>query len=162
MHGYCIAVRMKFRVLVLAMMMGGHLAAQNPPMVTDPTPAAAAAVAKPEMLDLIPSFAVGNAERAIAFYEKLGFVVVLKSGDYTAMGRDAVQIGLFHTRSTAQTKPGSVYIQISQVDDFYREVKNRGLKITRDLRTQPSKMREFSVTDPDNNTIVFGEYAGSR
>ena len=153
---------MKFRALVLAMAMGGHAAAQTPPMVTDPTTAPTTAAVKPEMVDLIPSFAVGKAERSIAFYEKLGFVVVLKSGDYTAVGRDAVQIGLFQTRSTAQAKPGSVYIQISQVDEFYREVKSQGVKITRDLRTQPSKMREFSVTDPDNNTLVFGEYAGSR
>ncbi len=157
-----IFLRMNFRVLGLAMVLGavGHLAAQNPPMVTDQT--AQIPVVKSEMLDLIPSFAVGSADKSVAFYEKLGFTVVLRSGAYTAVGRDAVQIGLFHTRSTAQAKPGSVYIQISRVDDFYNEVKSRGLKITSDLKTQPSKMREFSVTDPDNNTLVFGEYTGSR
>lgn len=153
---------MKLRILSLALASGvvSHAVAQNPPMVTEPS--AEVPVTRPEMLDLIPSFAVGNGDRAIAFYEKLGFAVVLKSGAYTAVGRDAVQIGLFNTRSTAQAKPGSVYIQISRVDDFYKEVKSRGVKITSDLRTQPSKMREFSVTDPDNNTLVFGEYAGSR
>lgn len=154
---------MKVRVLGFAMALGiGSLAAQNPPMVTDQTAQVPIPVTKPEMLDLIPSFAVGNADRSVAFYEKLGFVVVLKSGAYTAVGRDTVQIGLFNTRSTAQAKPGSVYIQVSRVDDFYNEVKARGLKITSDLRTQPSKMREFSVTDPDNNTLVFGEYTGTR
>lgn len=151
---------MKVRVLSLAVALGlaGHVVAQNPPMITEETVEVPAT--KPEMVDLIPSFAIGNTERSVAFYEKLGFAVVLKSGAYTAMGRDAVQIGLFNTRSTAQAKPGSVYIQISRVDDFYKEVRARGLKITSDLKTQPSKMREFSVTDPDNNTIVFGEYAG--
>ncbi len=155
---------MNFRVLGLAMVLGavGHLAAQNPPMVTDQTAQIPVAVTNPEMLDLIPSFAVGSADKSVAFYEKLGFSVVLRSGAYTAVGREAVQIGLFHTRSTAQAKPGSVYIQISRVDDFYNEVKSRGLKITSDLKTQPSRMREFSVTDPDNNTLVFGEYTGSR
>ena len=153
---------MKFCVLSLAMVLGalGNLAAQNPPMVTDqpveiPT-------TRPEMLSVVPSFSVKDAAKAVAFYENLGFAVVLKSGAYTAVGRDAVQIGLFQQRTTVQPKPGSLYIQMNRVDDFYAEVRRTGLKITSELKTQPSKMREFSVTDPDNNTIVFGEYAGAR
>lgn len=114
------------------------------------------------MLSVVPSFSVKDSAKAVAFYEKLGFAVVLKSGAYTAMGRDAVQIGLFQQRTTTQPKPGSLYIQMNRVDDFYAEVRQTGIKLTTELRTQPSKMREFSVTDPDNNTIVFGEYAGAR
>ena len=140
----------------------GNLAAQNPPMVTDETVAIPTAAAKPEMLSVVPSFSVKDTAKAVAFYEKLGFAVVLRSGAYTAMGRDAVQIGLFQQRTTVQPKPGSLYIQMNRVDDFYGEVRRSGLKLTSELRTQPSKMREFSVTDPDNNTLVFGEYAGAR
>ncbi len=153
---------MKFRMLGLAMslVVAGHLVAQNPPMLTDETVAIPSN--RPEMLSVVPSFSVKDAAKAVAFYEKLGFAVVLRSGAYTAVGRDAVQIGLFQQRTTTQPKPGSLYIQMNRVDDFYAEVRRAGLKLTSELRTQPSKMREFSVTDPDNNTIVFGEYAGTR
>jgi len=51
---------------------------------------------------------------------------------------------------------------MAQADAFYQEVKSRGIKLTSDWKNQPSKTREFSVTDPDGNILVLGEDVGSK
>lgn len=129
-----------------------------------PEPGLIVPVPKPELLDLIPTFGVQDMQKSTAFYTgKLGFTVVLRSGStYTAVGRDLVQIGLVTDKAASRAKSGSCYIKTSRIDELYRELKAAGVKITSDLKTQPSNMREFSVTDPDNNVLVFGEYVGPK
>ena len=119
---------------------------------------------QPEMLDLIPTLLVRNMGKAVEYYNAmLGFGDVLQSGgSYTAIGRDFVQIGLALDKNAPKGRSGSCYIKMARVDVFYQEVKSRGVKLTSDLKNQPSKMREFSVTDPDGNILVFGEYVGPR
>ncbi|MFZ4681350.1 MAG: VOC family protein [Terrimicrobiaceae bacterium] len=120
--------------------------------------------AKPEMLDLIPTLLVRNMGRSVEYYNAmLGFGVVLQSGgSYTAIGRDFVQIGLALDKNAPKGRYGSCYIKMARVDVFYQELKSRGVKMTSDLKNQPSRMREFSVTDPDGNILVFGEYVGPK
>ncbi len=122
---------------------------------------------KSEMVDLIPTLLVADMRRAEAFYnDRLGFSIVLQNGNYSAVGRDYVQIGLVQDRGIAKNaaniRRGSFYIKISEIESYYKEVKDRGVKITSELQTKPSKMKEFAVTDPDLNVIVFGEYTGPQ
>lgn len=118
--------------------------------------------AKPEMIDLVPTFNVISAARAVDFYvNKLGFAVVLQSGNYVAVGRDAIQIGLVQDRNTPKGFKPSCYIRMARIDDYAKEIQAKGVKLTTELKTQPSKMREFSVTDPDGYTLIFGEYTGT-
>lgn len=143
---------MKPITLVLALFASlASLAAQTSELLPPPP--------KPEMIDLIPTFVVQNIHKSAEFYsQKLGFSVVLQSGNYIAIGRDYVQIGL--VPGDKQAKRNSCYIKMSRIDDFYAQLKSVGVKLTTELKTQPSKMREFSVTDLDGNTLVFGEYVG--
>ncbi|HRJ70700.1 MAG TPA: VOC family protein [Terrimicrobiaceae bacterium] len=129
-----------------------------------PEPGLIVPVPKPELLDLIPTFGVQDMQKSTTFYtDKLGFTVVLRSGStYTAIGRDLVQIGLVTDKAASRAKSGSCYIKTSRIDELFRELKAAGVKITSELKTQPSNMREFSVTDPDNNVLVFGEYVGPK
>lgn len=119
---------------------------------------------RPEMLELIPTFLVRDMDKALAFYTgKLGFGIILKSGNtYTAIARDFAQIGLAQERKIPKGQFSSSYIKMTLVDAYYDELKARGVKITSPLKTQPSKMREFSVTDPDGNVLIFGEYTGPK
>ena len=135
-----------------------------PASPASPQPGLIMPTPKPELLDLIPTFGVKDMQKSTAFYsDKLGFAVVLRSGDnYTAIGRDLIQIGLVTDKGATRAKSGSCYIKTSRVDELYRELKAAGVKITSDLKTQTSNMREFSVTDPDNNVLVFGEYVGPK
>ena len=117
--------------------------------------------AKPELIELVPSFAVMSLQRSADFYvNKLGFTVVLQSGNYVAVGRDTVQIGLVQDKNAMRGYKPSSYIRMVRIDDYYKQLKDRGVKMTTELVTRPSKMSEFSVTDPDGFILVFGEYTG--
>ena len=120
-------------------------------------------VVQPEMMSLVPAFPVANMPRAVDFYTRLGFSVILQGGpSYTSMGRDLVQIGLALDTSKQRVNHASAYVNMTVIDEYYRAVKTGGAKITTELKTQPSNMREFSVTDPDGNTLIFGQYMGPK
>lgn len=114
-----------------------------------------------QLIELIPSYRVGDLKKAADFYvHKLGFQVVLVSGnDYASVARDVVQIGL--AVDTSKNRPkGFSYVQVSGVDALYNEFKGNGVKMLKDIKTQSSKMREFSIEDPYGNILMFGEYTG--
>lgn len=138
-----------------------------PPLPTPPSTTRQGLITpmlRPEMLELIPTFLVRDMDKALTFYTaKLGFGIILKNGaTYTAIARDFAQIGLAQERKTPKGQFSSSYIKMTLVDAYYEELKARGVKITSPLKTQPSKMREFSVTDPDGNVLIFGEYTGPK
>lgn len=111
---------------------------------------------------VVPTLVSGNLSRTREFYTRtLGFDVVLSEGkNYIAFGRDTIRIGLALNPSMTPANRSSVYINVSGIDALYDELKKRGVKMTKDIATQPSKMREFTVLDPDNNSLMFGEYLG--
>ena len=117
--------------------------------------------AKPEMLGIVPTFNVQSLARSVDFYRtKLGFAVVLQSGNYVAVGREAVQIGLVADRNVTKGYKLSCYIRMAQIDDYYKELETKGVKMTSPLKLEPSKNKVFSLTDPDGYNLVFGEYVG--
>jgi len=147
--------------VLVAMTMGvscaqDALATPTPTPLPTPLP-----VATSQLIELIPSYRVGDLKKAADFYtQKLGFQVVLVSGTtYASVARDVIQIGLAVDTSKARPK-GFSYVQVSGVDALYQEFKGKGVKMLKDIKTQPSKMREFSVEDPYGNVLMFGEYTG--
>jgi len=119
--------------------------------------------AKPEMVDLIPTLAVATLRRAVEFYSsKLGFELIMQSGNYVAVGRDGVQIGFVADKNSTKGYKPSLYIQMVRIDDFYKQVNAAGTKLNTELKTSPTNMREFSLTDPDGYTLIFGEYMGPK
>lgn len=182
--------RSAFGIFALLAALCVEIRAQNleipPPIVSEPTPIPLPAIqqptppsalipapsgaglfvpqAKSEMQDLIPTLVIKDMRKAVDFYTgKLGFAVALESGgNYTAVARDFVQFGLVQDKNAPKGRSGSCYIKMASVDVFYDELMKRGVKLTSELKTQPSKMREFSVTDPDGNVLIFGEYTGPK
>lgn len=117
--------------------------------------------AKPEMVDLIPTLSVTSLKQAVEFYaSKLGFELILQSGNYVAVGRDNVQIGFVADKNSIKGYKPSFYIRMVRIDDYFKQVQATGVKFTSELKTSPTKMREFSLTDPDGYTLIFGEYVG--
>lgn len=118
----------------------------------------------PSMIDLIPTYPVENMQRALDFYiNKLGFSLVLQSGgNYASVGRDLVQIGLALSKGAAKGPKSSSYINMNNIDVYYESLVARGVKMSRELKTQTSKMREFAIVDPDGNSLTFGEYTGPK
>ena len=119
-------------------------------------------VITPQLVGVVPTLTVSDLGRARSFYsDRLGFSPVVTSGStYVAVGRDAAQIGLALVPKRTDAHRGSCYFQVSGVDALYEEFLKKGVKMEKALETQPSRMREFTVKDPDGNTLMFGEYIG--
>ncbi|MEI8386393.1 MAG: VOC family protein [Verrucomicrobiota bacterium] len=119
--------------------------------------------AKPELVDLIPTMAVSSLKQAVEFYvSKLGFELHLQSGNYVAIERDNVHIGFVYDKGAVKAYRPSFYIQMVRIDDYYKQVKAAGVKLATELKTSSSNMKEFSLTDPDGYTLIFGEYVGPK
>ena len=119
--------------------------------------------AKPEMVDLIPTLSVTSLKQAVEFYaNKLGFEMILQSGNYVAVGRENVQIGFVADKNSLKGYKPSFYIRMVRIDDYYKEVQATGVKLATELKTSASSMKEFSLVDPDGYTLIFGEYIGKQ
>ena len=104
--------------------------------------------AKPELVDLIPTLSVVSLKQAVEFYaSKLGFELILQSGNYVAVGRDNVQIGFVSDKSSVKGYKPSFYIRMVRIDDYYKLVKASGVKLIAELKTSPSNMKELSLAD---------------
>ena len=118
---------------------------------------------QPEMVDLIPTLTVASLKQAVEFYaNKLGFELILQSGNYVKVGRDNVQIGFVADKNVPKGYKPSFYIQMVRIDDYFKQIKASGVKLATEHKTSPSNMREFSLVDPDGYTLIFGEYVGPK
>lgn len=54
---------------------------------------------------------------------------------------------------------GQVYIRTNAIDAFYQSLLNNRTKIhpNGNLQTKPWGQKEFSLLDPDNNLLTFGQ-----
>jgi len=62
-----------------------------------------------------------------------------------------------HLTASAQTRPTYAYFFVANVEAYFGAVKAAGATITEELSDQPWGMREFEVSDPDGNRLLFGE-----
>jgi hypothetical protein len=79
---------------------------------------------------------------------------------YLMLQKDRIQIHFFKFRELdPQTNFGQVYIRTDNIDQFYQSLIDRRLPIhpSGHLQIKPWKQKEFSVLDPDNNLLTFGE-----
>ncbi|GAB4169498.1 MAG: hypothetical protein Fur0032_08050 [Terrimicrobiaceae bacterium] len=127
-----------------------------------PTATPLAPVIEARLVGIVPTLTVENLTRAKDFYtRKLGFQLFLTSGsDYASVARDTIQLGLAEVKTRTAAQRGSCYFLVSGIDQFFDEIKKRGVAIEKTIETKPSKMREFAILDPDGNTLMFGEFMG--
>lgn len=100
-----------------------------------------------------------------AFYlNKLGFQRY-GSADYEGylmVEKDGIQVHFF---AFAELDPkdnyGQVYIRTDHIEELYRSFLDRNISIhpAGHLQTKPWGQKEFSILDPDNNLLTFGEQA---
>lgn len=120
-----------------------------------------------KLLAAVPQFLVADVVKAAEFYhQKLGFTIG-PYGDppeFVIVSRDRVQIMLSysekgHGSSNRAHKEGSddAYIWLSDLDAFWDEVKDNGLKVTRQLATAPYGIKEFTIEDGAGYAITFAQ-----
>lgn len=111
----------------------------------------------------VPQIHVSTSAAAKQFYaDKLGFTCANswrpnEAEDdpcYMAFVRDGVWLQVTSFKGTLGT---CVYVYVDDVDSLHAEFVARGVQNLDPVEDQAWKMREFAVTDPDNNTLRFGQ-----
>jgi hypothetical protein len=118
---------------------------------------------EPMLTDINPKLPMSNKARTKEFYvDKLGFS---QFGDfdydgYLMVQKDQIQIHFFEFKDLEKNENYSgVYIRTDQIDKLYQSILDSNLSIhpAGDLQVKPWGQKEFSMLDPDNNLLTFGQ-----
>ena len=96
------------------------------------------------------------------YITKLGFKV-FGSADfngYLMIEKDNIQIHFFEYKAlNPKENYGQLYIRTNSIDTLYNSFLEKGISIhpAGHLQIKPWEQNKFSLLDPDNNLITFGE-----
>ena len=79
---------------------------------------------------------------------------------YLMVQKDNIQIHFFEFKELdPKENYGQVYIRTDAIDSLYQSFLDRQVSIhpNAPLQTKPWGQREFSLLDPDNNLLTFGQ-----
>ena len=111
----------------------------------------------------VPEIHVSTAAAARQFYsDKLGFTCANawrpdETKDdpcYMAFVRDGVWLQVTSFKGTMGT---CVYVYVDDVDGLHAEFMAKGVQDLSPVMDQTWKMREFALSDPDDNKLRFGQ-----
>lgn len=117
---------------------------------------------KPHLAVAAPIFPVSDIIKSLTYYTE---ALLFKTGfEWSDSDAEPVRYAILingdteiHLSQSNQPRKTAAYFFVHGVQEYYDLIKNTGAQITEDIRDQPWGMREFEVTDPDANAIVFGE-----
>lgn len=113
------------------------------------------------LADIVPKLPMRNKSETQDFYiNGLGFKELNDYGDYILLQRDQIEIHFFEFKAlNPKENYGQVYIRTSNIDDFYQSLIQQNIPIHPNgpLQVKPWGQKEFSMLDPDNNLLTFGQ-----
>jgi uncharacterized glyoxalase superfamily protein PhnB len=117
-----------------------------------------------------PTLAVRNMKQTIRFYrDSLGFKIGMAFPDadnpeYADLSKDEMVLMLIPAKNVGignKEKLGigvNLYMQIDgDIDEYYSELKNKGIKIVVDIKDEPYGIRDFTVEDIDGYKLTFNQ-----
>jgi uncharacterized glyoxalase superfamily protein PhnB len=117
-----------------------------------------------------PTLAVRNMRQAIQFYrDSLGFKIGMAFPDadnpeYADLSKDGMVLMLIPAKNVgigAKEKLGlgvNLYMQINgDIDEYYSELKNKGVKVVVDIKDEPYGIRDFTVEDTNGYKLTFNQ-----
>lgn len=93
------------------------------------------------------------------YLNKLGFKEFGSANydGYLMVYKDSIQIHFFEFAALdPKENYGQVYIRTDDIDEWFRFAQMHNLNCNK-LEHKPWKQREFSILDPDNNLLTFGQ-----
>lgn len=115
------------------------------------------------LTDINPKLPMRDKAITRDFYlNKLGFEE-FGSADYDGylmVQKDNIQIHFFEFKELdPKENYGQVYIRTDNIDEWYKLAVDKKLTMPEagHLQLKPWKQKEFSLLDPDNNLLTFGE-----
>jgi hypothetical protein len=116
------------------------------------------------LAEIHPKLPMRNQLITKEFYiNQLGFE--LFGGEYEGylmVEKDQIQIHFFEFKELdPKENYGQVYIRTDDIEGFYQSMIDRGVEIHPNghLDLKPWGQKEFSILDPDNNLLTFGQEA---
>jgi PhnB protein len=118
---------------------------------------------------ILPIFSVKDVAQSIAFYEKLGFTKDMAfPGPDGALSFAFVKLGTGTDTviglSRGSDVPATPYVDFMiytaeglQIEAYYQKVKDQGIPIAEEIKTQYWGDRTFTVVDPDGYRIVLSQ-----
>ncbi|WP_194776228.1 bleomycin resistance protein [Pararhodonellum marinum] len=96
------------------------------------------------------------------YYNQLGFGEVGNQDyeGYLMVQKDQIQIHFFEFKELdPKENYGQVYIRTDSIEEFYQSLLQKKISIHPNghLATKPWGQMEFSLLDPDNNLLTFGQ-----
>ncbi len=79
---------------------------------------------------------------------------------YLMMEKDKIQIHFFEFKKLKPKRNyGQIYIRTANIEEFYKSLleKQTAIHPNGKLETKPWGQKEFSILDPDNNLLTFGQ-----
>ena len=117
------------------------------------------------LINIHPKLPMRSKAITRAFYiEQLAFEPVGNNDyeDYLMLRKDAIEIHFFsYPALDPAVNDGQVYIRVQDIESWYRFLINNKVEIHPNgaLALKPWGQNEFSLLDPDNNLLSFGEAA---
>ena len=115
------------------------------------------------LTDINPKLPMRDKAITRDFYlNKLGFQE-FGSADfdgYLMVQKDSIQIHFFEFKEIdPKENYGQVYIRTDNIDNLYQTMLDKKLSIhpSGHLKSKPWRQKEFSMLDPDNNLLTFGQ-----
>jgi catechol 2,3-dioxygenase-like lactoylglutathione lyase family enzyme len=109
-----------------------------------------------------PKLPMRDKTATVDFYiHQLGFERF--GGDYDGylmVQKDHIQVHFFEYKDLdPATNYGQIYIRTNDIDGLYQFMQDKGLPIHPNghLQIKPWGQKEFSMLDPDNNLLTFGQ-----
>ena len=116
--------------------------------------------------DIIPKLPMRNKTATRNYYVKqLGFKYIGSDEfeQYLIVEKDNLQIHFFEFKTLdPKENYGQIYIRTNNIDKLYQSFLDNNVSIHPNghLEDKPWQQREFSLLDPDNNLLTFGQSKG--
>ena len=111
--------------------------------------------------DIIPKLPIRDKMLTKEFYlNQLSFELISDYGDYILLKKDQIEIHFFEFKSLDPLENyGQVYIRVIDINKLYKSLLNKSIAIHPNghLEVKPWGQKEFSLLDPDNNLLTFGQ-----
>jgi hypothetical protein len=111
--------------------------------------------------DIIPKLPMRNRSLTKEFYlNQLSFELISDYGDYILLKKDEIEIHFFEFKTLNPLENyGQVYIRVIDIDKLYKSLLDKSIAIHPNghLEFKPWGQKEFSLLDPDNNLLTFGQ-----
>ncbi len=108
-----------------------------------------------------PKLPMRNKNATKDFYlQHLGFIENADYGEYLIIEKDNIEIHFFEFKTLdPKENYGQVYIRTNDIDKWYQSLLDKNISIHPNgpLQIKPWGQKEFSLLDPDNNLLTFGQ-----